>query len=438
MPPRAANTKVRSTRRPRVHAVGMTGAALGLASLAALPFATFRSSRIQTGDDLSALASLGPWWLGAIAAVWVALVVLSLGNDRRETASAARGLLGAVALLGTLMLSAVAAERLLADGPEFARVSIGMGAWACMIAGYMVVLASRRELAERRALAAVLGALAPVGIVVLLGSGALADLGMLKEYASQSERFWAEVGAHVLFAAVSMAIAIVSGVSLGVLAFRRPAFKRPVFAVVSIFQTIPGLAMVGLLFAPLSWLGANVPLFERLGVGGLGWAPVILALTLYALLAVVRNTYAGLEGVPPATVDAALGMGMTEWQVMRTGADPARDACAPWRRADLDRADRRERDARRLRGCRYARALRLRRPLAAGERSDHARVTRDSGDGAPGRRRSARRTAAASALTELGRRDVRPMIRLEHVSKRYSGAGRDAVSDVTLEVLKAW
>ncbi|MDO8848454.1 MAG: ABC transporter permease [Coriobacteriia bacterium] len=317
MPSRAANTEVRSARRPGVHAVGMTGAVLGLVSLVALPFATFRSSRIQTGDDLSALASLGPWWLGAIAAVWVALVVLSLGNDRREAASAARGLLGAVAPLGTLMLSAVAAERLLADGPEFARVSIGMGAWACMIAGYMVVLASRRELADRRALAAVLGALAPVGIVVLLASGTLANLGMLKEYASQSERFWAEVGAHVLFAAVSMAIAIVAGVSLGVLAFRRPPLKRPVFAVVSVFQTIPGLAMVGLLFAPLSWLGANVALFERLGVGGLGWAPVILALTLYALLAVVRNTYAGLEGVPPATVDAALGMGMTEWQVMR-------------------------------------------------------------------------------------------------------------------------
>lgn len=303
---------------PRVHAVGMTGAVLGLAALALLPFATFRTSRIQTGDDLSALAALGWGWLAAIAAVWLVLLVLSLRDDRRPSRALARGLLAVAALLGTLGLTAVGAARLLAGGPEFARVSVGLGAWVGIMAGYMVVLASRRELAARPVLGFGLSVVAPAGIVALLVTGALGDLGMLREYAATSERFWSEAGRHALFAAVSTAIATVAGVSLGVLAFRRPAWRRPVFAAVSVFQTIPGLAMVGLLFGPLSWLGSNVALFERLGVGGLGWAPVIVALTLYALLAVVRNTYAGLEGVPRETVDAAYGMGMSEWQVLRT------------------------------------------------------------------------------------------------------------------------
>lgn len=303
--------------RPRVHAVGMTGAVLGLAALGLLPFATFRTSRIQTGDDLSALVTLGVGWLAAIAAVWLVLLALSLRDDRRPALALARGLTAAVALLGTVGLTAVGAARLLAEGPEFARVSVGLGAWVGIMAGYMVVLASRRELASRPVLGVGLSAVAPVGIVALLVTGALGDLGMLKEYASTSERFWAEAGRHAMFAAISTAVATVAGVSLGVLAFRRPAWRRPVFAVVSVFQTIPGLAMVGLLFGPLSWLGSNVALFERLGVGGLGWAPVIVALTLYALLAVVRNTYAGLEGVPHEAVDAAYGMGMTEWQVLR-------------------------------------------------------------------------------------------------------------------------
>lgn len=314
---RGDHTSASGARR-RVHAVGMTGAALGLAALVLLPFATFRTSRIQTGESLSALASLGVGWLLAIAAVWLVLLALSLRDDRRPALAMGRGVVASVALLGTLGLSAIAAGRLLAGGPQFARVSIGLGAWTGMVAGYMVVLAARRELAGRPALGLVLSALVPVGIVGLLAAGALGDLGMLREYAATGERFWAEAGRHALFAAVSMVIATAAGVSLGILAFRRPAWRRPVFAVVSVFQTIPGLAMVGLLFGPLSWLGSNVAFFGQLGVGGLGWAPVIVALTLYALLAVVRNTYAGLEGVPRETVEAAYGMGMTEWQVLRS------------------------------------------------------------------------------------------------------------------------
>lgn len=304
--------------RRRLHAVGVTGAALGLASLVFLPFATFRTSRIQTGESLSALESLGAGWLAVIVVVWFVLLALSLRHDDRPALSVTRGLVADAALLGTLGLQAVAASRLLAEGPQFARVSVGLGAWVGIMAAYMVVLASRRELASHRMLAFAVAGLAPAGVVVLLATGALGDLGMLREYAATSERFWAEAGRHALFAGVSMAIATVAGMSLGVLAFCRPAWRRPVFAVVSVFQTIPGLAMVGLLFGPLSWLGSNVALFKRIGVGGLGWAPVIVALTLYALLAVVRNTYAGLEGVPRETVDAAYGMGMTEWQVLRT------------------------------------------------------------------------------------------------------------------------
>ncbi len=307
----------KTSGRAAVHAVDMTGAALGLFALVFMPFVTFRGSRIQTGEGLSVLDAIGPAWTALIAAVWVALVVLSRRSDRRRVPSAARGVLASVALVGTLGLTAVAAARLADPAQPFARVSVGIGAWAAVIAGYMVILASRRELGSWSRAGAVVSVLAPAGVLALLLSGALSDLGILREYASRSDRFWSEVAAHAAFSAVSMAVAIVAGVGLGVLAFRHARVKQPVFAVVSVFQTIPGLAMVGLLFAPLSWLGSNVDLFRRLGVGGLGWAPVITALTLYALLAVVRNTYAGLEGVPAAAVDAARGVGMTEGQIMR-------------------------------------------------------------------------------------------------------------------------
>ena len=104
---------------------------------------------------------------------------------------------------------------------------------------------------------------------------------------------------------------------LGITAYRKPRLERPVFTVVSVFQTIPGLAMVGLLVAPLAAASFALPVLRRFGIGGIGWAPVVIALTLYALLAIVRNTHAGLRGVPRAVVDAGRGMGMTDDQLLR-------------------------------------------------------------------------------------------------------------------------
>ncbi|MEA5076558.1 MAG: ABC transporter permease [Coriobacteriia bacterium] len=303
--------------RTRAHTVGLTAAILGLAAVTLLPFATLRSSRIQTGESLSALDALGPWGLVALLAVWLAVAVASLGGMPRIPAAALRGVLGTLALLGTVALSAAAVARLTDPSTPYARVSLGTGAWACIAIAYSLVLASRREDGLPRLARAILSLAAPLGIAVMLATGTLDGLAIMREYANQSDRFWAEVAAQLRFAGIAVTVALVLGTALGVLAFQRPRLRDPVFAVANIFQTIPGLAMVGLLFAPLSWLGSNIPLFGRLGVGGLGWAPVITALTLYALLAIVRNTYAGLASVPAAAVDAGLGMGMTEWQVMR-------------------------------------------------------------------------------------------------------------------------
>jgi osmoprotectant transport system permease protein len=85
------------------------------------------------------------------------------------------------------------------------------------------------------------------------------------------------------------------------------------FPVLNVLQTIPSIALFGLLIGPLAWLGRQLP---GLGIAGVGLAPALLALSLYALLPVVRGTLAGLQQVPPAVREAARGMGMTPWQIM--------------------------------------------------------------------------------------------------------------------------
>jgi osmoprotectant transport system permease protein len=108
---------------------------------------------------------------------------------------------------------------------------------------------------------------------------------------------------HLWMVGVSTVIAVAIGIPLGIVITRKPVLRNPVIAMANIIQTIPSLALFGFLL-PAPWIG------ERAG------RLAILALTLYALLPLIRNTYAGIEGVDRAVVEAARGMGLTDWQLL--------------------------------------------------------------------------------------------------------------------------
>ncbi len=108
---------------------------------------------------------------------------------------------------------------------------------------------------------------------------------------------------HLWMVGISILIAVVVGVPLGILITRWPAFNRPVLGSANIIQTIPSLALFGFLL-PTPWIGERA---DRMA---------ILALTLYALLPLIRNTCVGIQGVDPAIVEAARGMGMTDRQLL--------------------------------------------------------------------------------------------------------------------------
>jgi osmoprotectant transport system permease protein len=108
---------------------------------------------------------------------------------------------------------------------------------------------------------------------------------------------------HIGLVFASVGIAIVVGVPLGVLITRKKRLKAPVLGLANVVQTIPSLALFGFLLA--------VPFI------GLGARNAIIALVAYSLLPIVRNTYAGIDGVDPAVRDAAVGLGMTDWQLLK-------------------------------------------------------------------------------------------------------------------------
>jgi len=115
---------------------------------------------------------------------------------------------------------------------------------------------------------------------------------------------------HLLLVVVSTGIAIVIGVPLGVLLTRKPALSKPVLGFANIMQTVPSLALFGFLI-PL-----NIYVFNLKIVGGIGARTAIVALVLYALLPIIRNTFIGISNVDPAIRDAGRGMGMTDRQLL--------------------------------------------------------------------------------------------------------------------------
>lgn len=108
---------------------------------------------------------------------------------------------------------------------------------------------------------------------------------------------------HLYLVTVAIFIAIVVGIPLGILVTRKPKLKQPILGFANIMQTVPSLALFGLLIP--------VPVF-----GGIGDRTAIIALTLYSLLPIIRNTYTGIIGVDPAIREAGKGMGMTDLQLL--------------------------------------------------------------------------------------------------------------------------
>jgi osmoprotectant transport system permease protein len=108
---------------------------------------------------------------------------------------------------------------------------------------------------------------------------------------------------HLGMVVASTLFAVLIGIPLGILISRRPGWNKAVLGTANVIQTIPSLALFAFLL-PVPWIGAR------------SWRLAILALTLYALLPLIRNTYAGIKGVDPAIVEAGRGMGMTDRQLL--------------------------------------------------------------------------------------------------------------------------
>ncbi len=339
------------------HPVALLAAGLGLLALG-LPWLELKPSRIAVGEAVGVWGWPGSWgWV--LLAIWV-LIAFVRGRGQ--------GLLLGMALLVWGLLVGQGTAYLLSNQPESARVSAAGGLWLTLLALYVGYFAAYREGRGWGLLSA------PLVLAVLIGLGVFDRLGPVLEFQSWREQFATELWRHLSLSGSAVMLAIGVGVPLGVLAAGDPRFGW-VLGMMGFLQTIPSLALFGLLLPLLAqvsqslrleaalallvvggfafrllwavsgWLAVVLMLplgllalvmmgawlnsllgpdplqivlqapLQASGIRGIGAAPAVLALTLYALLPVVLNVYTGLRGVPEAVKDAGRGMGMSSTQL---------------------------------------------------------------------------------------------------------------------------
>jgi osmoprotectant transport system permease protein len=303
-------------RQLRLDRLGALLAAAGTVALLLLPFVVFKPNRIIPGDPRSLAQVLPAWGAQGCQAVLLLAAAVAIGSARPRRRLAA-------ALLGVMVVAlaaAAAANGLTPPGNKVVRVALGGAAWVLLVCLGLMATDAITRMRPGPGLRVLALALFFAVVTAALASGTFDNLSVMREYAVNTGRFWQEARQHVRLSVGSLAAAALVGLPLGIVCHRVPRLKGPLLGVLNVIQTIPAIALFGILMAPLGALAAAFPWAAQLGIHGIGAAPAAVALFLYSLLPIVANTAVGLKRVSYSAVDAARGMGMTSWQVL-TGVE---------------------------------------------------------------------------------------------------------------------
>ena len=295
--------------------VTLLGAIIGSVSFF-LPFVVVKENRVVEGVSHFIWELPAPVLVGLLAAaILVSLVLARMGESLRiRYAKVGGGLVIFAAALLLLSTTGVILER---EGFEFGRITPSVGFWLLMLSSFVLIDGSLRNAPSSRTARAVISLAPFVVLAALLLLGSLDDLAILKEFHNRRDRFVREFFNHIYLSGTAVSLAVIIGVPLGLLAWKRSRLEKPIFVVVNGIQTIPSLALFGLMIAPLAYLSQRFPVLRQMGIQGIGNAPALIALTLYALLPIVRNAYTSLAVIPNAVVDAGSGVGMSRRQLLR-------------------------------------------------------------------------------------------------------------------------
>jgi len=298
-------------RPRRIDPVLAALALAGAGSAFLVPFYQFAPNRIVAGTDWFLVPASLPAALGLLLG-WLGIGVFACAPVSFRLAPAARlaWFLVPVPVLAALA-GAARVSRTLAGTDPVARVTLGPGVWLTLLGALVAGIAMPSGIRSRALVLLLALGLALAGLAL----GWFDALSLVREARNLGSAFGTEFNRHLLLTGAAVAAGTVLGLALGISGHRSPGWRLGGFFTLNFLQTVPSLALFGLLILPLAWLSARYPLLRAWGVKGIGPAPALIALSLYAALPIARNTLTALDEMPRAVLDAGRGMGMSEWQL---------------------------------------------------------------------------------------------------------------------------
>jgi len=279
-------------------------------ALIALPLLSFAANRLVSGQPLM-LWQVTQSWLLLLPLLWLWQGLW--WKPRRLNLVMA--LLDAEILFALLIfIGGQTAAQLANNGSPLARTAFGSGLWCAAALALLLAAEAIRQLTASTPWRILLNLQIWLVPLLLLLSGHLDHLSLMKEYANRTAVFDAAFSQHLLLLGGTLLPTLLIGLPLGLVIARRSRWQSAAFSVLNLIQTVPSVALFGLLIAPLAGLVAHFPVLASWGISGIGLAPALIALVLYALLPLVRSVVAGLQQVPQEVRETARGMGMSAMQ----------------------------------------------------------------------------------------------------------------------------
>lgn len=311
-----------SLKRPSLHeSVGVT---LYIIGIVLGDFIILRPNRIEGGQGYPFVTALGSgWYLAAalfVMAFYVFIKLVQWGPDRQPKGNG-RTLIK-ILLVGWLVgmlvwftgALAYGSQSLLANQPEAARASIGLGYFLGLVG--LILLLYRDLLLLDRPWVNLITVFLVIGIFWgAYKGGQLEAISLIRELYNKESRLMDELIRHMQLSLSASLTGLCLSLYLGTTAYVHPSRTRMVMGIVNMAQVIPTLTFLGLIMIPLTALSKVFPILKDFGVSGIGFLPAYLVLTMYALLPITTNVIAGYRSLDSSIQEAARGMGMTRRQI---------------------------------------------------------------------------------------------------------------------------
>jgi len=274
----------------------------------ALPLWEARANRVAPAESVFFFESL---WspLGLLAILLPGLILLlALLHPK---GAFFYFLLPSVALLSFALQLAILSSQLQSSLGPFGRISPAIGCFLLLLAGMLPLIGDKPP---RWSLIAA-WTVCCFSLLLLIFFSKGGNLGVLIEAVNQQRRLFKEILNHLKLTFFTLLLALIIGLPLAAFSYRYPGAARWLFPFMNFLQTLPSIALFGLMIAPLAFLSRRFPLLRDMGIRGIGNAPALIALVLYALYPIIRYSFSGFQSVDGEIIDAAKGMGMSSRQL---------------------------------------------------------------------------------------------------------------------------